>query len=92
MRVRCSFRGQVWQSVSVLTDAVARARSKRHGFFVDLASHDAMALSNTLALERDYDWRGICIEPSHEALRGLAHRNCSVVVSAASIYVLRSQV
>jgi len=32
-----------------------------------------------MALERDYDWRGLCIEANHGPLRGLAHRACTVV-------------
>ena len=35
---------------------------KRGGFFVDAGAHDGVICSNTLALERDYGWRGICIE------------------------------
>jgi hypothetical protein len=52
---------------------------KQGGFFVDLAAHEAIALSNTVALERDYGWSGICIEPNHTPLRGLAYRACTVV-------------
>ena len=39
-------------------------RNSRNGFFLDLASNDARKLSNTYALERQLDWRGICIEPN----------------------------
>ena len=31
---------------------------KKGGFFVDLAANDATYLSNTYALERDYEWNG----------------------------------
>merc|ERR1719433_2070174 len=37
-------------------------RCKRNGFFVDLAANDAVKLSNTLMLERDFQWNGICVE------------------------------
>ena len=48
---------------------------KRNGYFIDLAANDAVRLSNTRALERDYGWSGICIEPNpryhdrHQAVR-----------------------
>ncbi len=31
---------------------------KKGGYFVDLAANDATYLSNTYALERDYEWNG----------------------------------
>lgn len=37
-----------------------------------------------MALERDFDWRGLCIEPNHGPLRGLAHRACTVVSAVVS--------
>ena len=48
---------------------------KRNGYFIDLAANDAVRLSNTRALERDYSWSRICIEPNpryhdrHQAVR-----------------------
>ena len=57
---------------------------RRGGYFVDLAAHEAIALSNTLALERDYGWRGLCIEANHKHLRGLAFRNSTVVSAVVS--------
>ena len=36
----------------------------KDGFFIDLAANDAKELTNTLSLERDYGWRGLCIEPN----------------------------
>ena len=74
------FHGQLLQDSWVATIF----GGKRSGFFVDLAAHDAVALSNTLSLERDFAWRGLCIEPNHEHLRGLAFRNCSVVSAVVS--------
>lgn len=53
---------------------------KRSGYFVDLAANHPVFISNTRALERDYDWRGICIEanPRYWALLR-AVRRCNVV-------------
>jgi len=55
---------------------------KRGGYFVDLAANDAMLLSNTLMLERDYGWQGLCIEPNMGYYYGLARRKCALVAAA----------
>ncbi|MEO7853007.1 MAG: FkbM family methyltransferase [Rubrivivax sp.] len=46
-------------------------REKRGGFFCEFGATDGVSLSNTLHLERDLGWSGICAEPArgwHEAL------------------------
>ncbi|CAM9195891.1 unnamed protein product [Chrysoparadoxa australica] len=50
---------------------------KRDGFFVDLAAHHAIEISNTVLLEA-LGWTGICIEAMQEYWWGLAHRTCKV--------------
>merc|ERR1712032_1738083 len=55
---------------------------KRHGFFVDLAANDAVSLSNSLMLERDFEWNGICIEANVEYIYGHAQRKCKLVSGA----------
>ncbi len=45
---------------------------KRNGFFVEMGAVDGIRLSNTLTLERDYNWSGILAEPDprhHESLK-----------------------
>jgi hypothetical protein len=54
------------------------------GFFVELATNDGVAGSNTYALERDYGWSGICIEPQARHWKGLLHRKCTVVAAVVS--------
>ena len=53
----------------------------RPGFFVDLAANDAVSLSNTLMLERDLDWQGLCIEPNPGYWKDLARRKCKLVAA-----------
>ena len=58
---------------------------KRNGYFIDLAANDAVRLSNTRALERDYGWSGLCIEPNpryHE--RHQAVRTCRLLKFAVA--------
>lgn len=55
---------------------------KKNGFFVDLASNDAVWASNTFALEQNFGWSGICIEANPVYWYRLAFRkNCHVVGS-----------
>jgi Methyltransferase FkbM domain len=53
--------------------------SMRNGYFIDLASNDAVRLSNTYALETHFGWNGLCIEPNPIYWTGLSYRKCSVV-------------
>lgn len=53
---------------------------QRGGFFVDLAANDPVCYSNTRALERDYDWHGVCIDGNPALLPALRSlRSCTVV-------------
>ncbi|KAL7580145.1 hypothetical protein ACA910_012901 [Epithemia clementina (nom. ined.)] len=54
-------------------------QQKRNGYFVDLAANDAIRISNTFALERYYNWTGLCIEASSIYWAGLAYRKCTLV-------------
>jgi hypothetical protein len=54
------------------------------GFFVDLAANDAVHISNTFTLERDFGWTGVCIEVNPKYLWNLARRRCTVVAAVVS--------
>jgi hypothetical protein len=50
------------------------------GVFVDVGAYDGVATSNTLCLESDFGWTGLCIEPDPDAFRHLAGvRNCHCI-------------
>jgi FkbM family methyltransferase len=50
---------------------------QRAGFFIDSGASDGICGSNTLLLEADYGWQGICIEPNESMFAHLAaHRSC----------------
>jgi len=56
---------------------------KQHGFFIDLAANDPIKISNTRALERDFHWRGVCIEPNVKYHRAIwDQRSCTLVPNA----------
>lgn len=55
------------------------------GVFVDVGAYDGLSTSNTLCLEVDYGWTGVCIEPDPAAFDRLQqNRNCTTVHSAVS--------
>ena len=55
------------------------------GYFIDLAANDAISMSNTKSLERDYSWRGLCVEPNPKYHPGLLqYRDCAVSAAAVS--------
>ena len=57
---------------------------KRHGFFIDIASHTALRLSNTRALERDWGWNGICVEGNSQYWYESVYRKCTLFGSVVS--------
>jgi hypothetical protein len=57
-------------------------RGMRNGYFVDLAANDAIRISNTYALETNYNWTGLCIEPQARYWPSLAYRQQCQVVGA----------
>jgi len=69
------FHGQLLQDEMV----IKLLNFKRNGYFIDLAANEAVGLSNTYVLERDYDWTGLCIEPNPEYWYSLAFRKCQTV-------------
>ena len=71
---------QTWYSQGSQDELImALFQGKRNGYFIDLAANDAVMLSNTLALERFYDWNGLCIEPNPVYWHNLTFRDCQVV-------------
>lgn len=57
-------------------------RYKTGGTFIDLAANQAVHISNTFAMERDYDWTGLCIDANYYVWEDLARRKCTVVAAA----------
>ena len=55
---------------------------KRGGVFVDIGAYDGVTFSNTLMLERDRGWTGICIEPLPDVFAVLRQSRQCVCVQA----------
>ena len=68
--------GQFKQDIAVSS----LLNNKRDGYFIDLASNHPTFLSSTYALERKFNWTGLCIEPNTMHWWGLSQqRKCQLV-------------
>jgi FkbM family methyltransferase len=60
---------------------------KRGGIFVDIGAHDGIRYSNTLYLEKELNWNGLCLEPHPDLFRRLAqNRSCKCLQVAIADY------
>jgi len=50
---------------------IAYFNGKENGYFVDVGAYDGVTWSNSLALEKNHNWKGICIEPNETAFETL---------------------
>ena len=71
---------QIGQDLWVL----AKTGFKRNGYFVEFGATDGVLLSNTLLLERQFEWRGICAEP-HPRFFAQLQKNRACIVTNACI-------
>lgn len=51
---------QIGQDISV----IKYYNNKKNGYYVDVGAYDGVQFSNTYLLEKNYNWKGICVEPS----------------------------
>jgi FkbM family methyltransferase len=64
---------------------------KRNGYFVEAGALDGIQVSNTLLLEEDYGWSGLCVEPDPELFEELCqNRRC--MCEKACLYDGRTEV
>src|SRR5439155_22423386 len=53
--------------------------NKKNGYFVEAGALNGVDESNTVVLERDYQWTGLCVEPAQGYFEILKRvRNCQV--------------
>lgn len=64
--------------------ALEKCGSKRGGVFIEIGAHDGVELSNTLLLEQEYGWTGVCVEANYETHASLVkNRKCECINGAA---------
>ena len=74
-------RSQLAQDLQVL----AFYKQKHNGYFVEIGASDGVALSNTYLLEKEYNWKGICVEPLPNEFAKLK-QNRSAICSDRAIF------
>jgi len=73
-------KSQLGQDINVLE----HYNNKKDGFFVDIGASDGVSLSNTYILEKNYNWKGICVEPiPHVFTRLQSNRPNSICINKA---------
>lgn len=57
--------------------------NNRGGYFLDFGAFDGIEISNTLTLERDLGWSGICVEPNPSFFPKLCKTRTAICINAA---------
>jgi FkbM family methyltransferase len=58
-------------------------KNKRDGYFVDIGANDGVTISNTYLLEKDYGWKGICVEALPDKFNELVKNRTSININKA---------
>ena len=58
-------------------------KEKKNGFFVDVGAYDGIEFSNTLLLEKELEWNGICIEPGKRFFQKLTENRTATCIEKA---------
>jgi FkbM family methyltransferase len=64
----------------------------RNGYFLDFGAFDGTTISNTLILERELGWTGICVEPNPTYYPALCKARTSICINAALWHTSRQSV
>lgn len=64
------WKGQIWQDRWVMEHVYPGLRG---GFFVEAGAVDGLAYSNTLAMERYFNWSGVLVEARRECIESIQH-------------------
>jgi len=82
------FKGQLKQDLLCLE----YFNHKREGYFVDIGAGNGYDLSNTYLLEKEYDWKGICVEPLLEPYKLCEECRTNSICRNTAIYNKNSEV
>lgn len=56
---------------------------KKNGFFIELGAYDGIQTSNTYYMEKNLDWKGICVEAHPDIFKRLYSNRKSINVNVA---------
>ena len=72
-------RSQILQDIFVLVVL----GSKRNGYFIEAGASDGLECSNTFLLEKNFDWKGLLVEPSREGFRQIGGNRKAIAINFA---------
>lgn len=59
---------------------------KKNGYFIEIGANDGIELSNTYILEKNYGWKGICIEPLPDKFKELQKNRPGSICIDKAVY------
>lgn len=59
---------------------------KRDGYFVEAGAYDGFTISNTFLLEKNYNWKGICIEATPYRIQELTDNRPNAVCIESAVF------
>jgi len=66
---------------------VSILNGKRNGYFVDIGAYDGITISNTYYLEKELDWKGLCVEANPHTYNSMTEcRNTECINIAVAPY------
>jgi FkbM family methyltransferase len=72
-------RSQILQDIFVL----AVLGSKKNGYFIEAGASDGLECSNTFLLEKNFNWKGLLVEPSRESFRHIGGNRNAMAINFA---------
>lgn len=67
-------------------DVIKFYKNKENGFFIEIGANDGINLSNTYLLEKNYNWKGICVEPIPDIFNKLKNNRPNSICVNKAIY------
>lgn len=61
-------------------------KEKRDGYFVEVGANNGYLMSNTYLLEKNYGWKGICIEATPDKIQELQNNRPNAICIESAVY------
>jgi FkbM family methyltransferase len=73
---------QIGQDLAVLE----YYKNKKNGYFVEVGASDGVSLSNTYLLEKEFDWKGICVEALPSKFKDLCKNRPNAICIEKAVF------
>jgi len=67
-------------------DVIQFYKNKENGYFIEIGANDGINLSNSYLLEKNYNWKGICVEPIPDIFNKLKNNRPNSICVNKAIY------